>query len=162
MVQPPIFEQTSNSPHLVCKLQKAMYALKQAPRALFEKLKSFLLNNLDFRVLIADSCLFTKSNVDFFVLLLVYVDDIVITGTSSILVDEVIKSIYAHFKLKDLGSINYFLGMEVTSGEDYLLLNQKKYVHELLLKIGVSVMPNLLSHSHGRYLSKSYMYGVLL
>lgn len=124
MALPPGFEQTSDTSHLGCKFHKALYGL----------------NKFVFRVSIADSCLFIKSNIDVFDLLLVYVYDIVITCTSSILVDAVIQSIHAQFKLEDLGSLNYFVGIEVTSGDDYLLLNQKTYVHELLLKVGISDM----------------------
>lgn len=55
--------------------------------------------------------------------LLVYVDDIVVTGTSSFVIVEVIHSINKEFKLKDLGRSNYFLGIEVTETGNYLLLN---------------------------------------
>lgn len=83
-----------------------------------------------------DTYLFIKSNSEFFILLIVY--DIVITGTSANMDDDVITSIYAQFKLKHLRRLDYFLGIEVTSGDDFLLLNQKKCVQELLIKVGVS------------------------
>lgn len=73
-----------------------------------------------------------------FVLLLVYVDDIVITGSSTSMVELVIASINDKFKLKDLGSHNYFLGIEVTTGDDYLIRNQKKYVQDLISNVGLS------------------------
>lgn len=57
-----------------------------------------------------------------------YVDDIVITDTSTAMINSVIKYINDKFKLTDLSSLNYFLRMEVTSGDDCVLLNQKKYV----------------------------------
>lgn len=94
MLQPPSFEQlSSDSSMLDCKLHKSLYALKQARRASFENLKSFLLNNLGFRVFVGGRCLFIKSNVECFVLLLIYVDDIVITGTYDAMVSDVITSI---------------------------------------------------------------------
>lgn len=74
----------------------------------------------------------------FFVLLLVYVDDIDIIGTYASLVDDAIKSINAQFTLKDLDSLNYFLALEVVSTVDYLLLNQEKYVKDLINKVGTS------------------------
>lgn len=77
-----------------------------------------------------------------FVLLLVYVDDIVITCTSTNLVSDIIDYINVQFKLKDLDSLNYFIGMEVTYGDDFILLNQKKYVQELLEKVGIAYQYN--------------------
>lgn len=53
------------------------------------------------------------------------------------MVDDVIISFDAQFKLKDFPSLNYFLGVKVTSSDDYLLPNQKKYVHDLLTKVVV-------------------------
>lgn len=73
MVHPPGFEHISEYSHLTCKLQKALYGLKKASCAWFEKLKSFLHTNLGFKVSIVDSCLFIKFDNDFFVLLLVFV-----------------------------------------------------------------------------------------
>lgn len=82
--------------------------------------------------------MFIKSFNGLFVLLLVYVDKIVIIGTSHELVEIVITSINDKFKLKDLGSLIYFLGMEVYTCDDYLLLSQKKYIQELISKVGLS------------------------
>lgn len=73
-----------------------------------------------------------------FALLLVYVDDIVITSSSTDIVEHVITSINAQFKLKDLGNLNYFLGMEVSTSDDYLLVYQNKYIQEMLSKVGLS------------------------
>lgn len=72
-----------------------------------------------------------------------------ITVSSAALVDNVIKSIKVQFKLKDLGSLNYFLGMKVTFIDDYLLLNQKKYVQELIAKVGLTEMSCFLTPMSG-------------
>lgn len=121
MIQPPGFEESLfDGSTLVCKLKKPYSGLKQASQPQFDKWKSFLLNSLDFKVSVVDSCMFIKSDNKFLVLLLVYVDDIVITGTSTSVVEGVISSIIAQFTLKDLGSLNYFLGIEVTSSYDYV------------------------------------------
>lgn len=116
-------------------------------------MKSFLLKNLGFRVFIADRCLFIKFNDECFVLLLVYVDYIVITGTSVDLVSNVITSINVQFKLKDRGSLNYFLRMEVMSGDDFLLVNQMKYVQELIEKVGLTEQSYFLTPMTGTCLT---------
>ena len=68
------------------------------------------------------------------ILLLVYVDDILITGESQADIQEVIKDLHAKFALKTLDSINYFLGFEVTRSSSRLHLNQSKYARDLLHK----------------------------
>jgi len=66
------------------------------------------------------------------VYILVYVDDIILTGNSSSLVHQVISSLSSHFSLKDLGPLSYFLGVEVHRDSKGLLLSQAKYVSDLL------------------------------
>lgn len=122
----------------MCKLQKALYCLKHPPQTWFEKLKLILLNSIEFKGFVVDSYLFIKYDNEFFVLLFTLVDDIAIKGTSTSLVESVITSINAQFTLKDRGNLNYFLGIEVTSCDYYLLLNQKKYVQDLNMKVGIT------------------------
>lgn len=111
MMQTPGFEQCDDSGRvLVCRLNKALYDLKQASRAWFERFKHFLLTNLQLSVSLADSCFFIKNTEKSNVLLLVYVDDLLVTGSDEAAVEYVINQINAEFKLKDLGVLNYFLG----------------------------------------------------
>ena len=72
------------------------------------------------------------------ILLLIYVDDILITGESQADIQEVIKDLHAKFALKTLGSVNYILGFEVTLSSSGLLLNQSKYARDLLHKINMA------------------------
>lgn len=109
MVKPPVFELTPY--HLIilaCKLQKALYGLRQF-WAWFEKLKSFLIHTFFFTVSIGDHWLFIKFDKDLFALLLVYVNDILITGTSEAMVESVINSINVNFKHMVPRTLNYFL-----------------------------------------------------
>lgn len=123
---------------LICKLQKALYGLKQASRAWFEKLKSFLQTNLHFQASVADNFLFIKHYDWCYVFLLVYVDDTIVTGSSASTISAVIQPINQEFKLKDLGNLGYFMGMEVLATDDYLVLNQKKYVQDIVNKLGLT------------------------
>ncbi|RVW57309.1 Retrovirus-related Pol polyprotein from transposon RE1 [Vitis vinifera] len=133
MMQPPGFEDSSCPTH-VCRLQKALYGLKQAPRAWFHKLSSFLLQ-LGFQCSRADASLFYFHSVSDIIILLIYVDDILITGSNPPHVHHIISQLSSHFTLQDLGDISYFLGIEVTWLPHVLHLNQQCYIHQLLERV---------------------------
>lgn len=123
----------SQFPHHVCKLHKALYGLKQAPRAWYDMLSKSLIDQ-GFHNSRADSSLFILSQgTD-----LVYVDDILITGNNPHLEDTIITSLGTSFALKDLGPLHYFLGIEVVSIPEGLMLSQTKYALDLLKKAGMT------------------------
>jgi histone deacetylase 1/2 len=133
MSQPPGFESCNKG--LVCKLHKALYGLKQAPRAWFEKL-STMLKTLGFKSSRCDPSLFIFSTPAATVYILVYVDDIIITGSSPPLIDRLISKLNTAFSLKDLGQLDYFLGIEVKHlPNGCLFLSQSKYVRDLLSRV---------------------------
>lgn len=68
------------------------------------------------------------------VYLLVYVDDIILTGNNSCFLNVLIKQLSKAFKLKDLGDLHYFLGLQITRTTKGLFLHQAKYAHNLLVK----------------------------
>lgn len=112
----------------VCKLHKALYGLKQAPRAWFDRLSLFL-QSLGFIKAKSDPSLLIYNNNDISCYMLVYVDDIVITGNSSTFIDKLIQTLDQQFSLKDLGLLNYFLGVEVSRLPcGGLFLSQQKYI----------------------------------
>ncbi|KAH9714143.1 reverse transcriptase Ty1/copia-type domain-containing protein [Citrus sinensis] len=133
MPQPEGFENKSK-PNYICKLNKALYGLRQAPRAWFDKLKSALYS-WDFENSKYDTSLFFRRTKSDIIIMLIYVDDIIITGSSSKDVEEVIVKLSKTFALKDLGSLNFFLGIQVTRNQDTILLSQTKYVQDLLIKV---------------------------
>lgn len=133
MKQPPGFESADKS--LVCKLNKAIYGLKQAPRAWFDKLKSALLQH-GFQASKCDPSLFLLNHGSLHIMILVYVDDIIITDNSASFIDSLIKHLNAKFSLKQLGKLDYFLGIKVTHlPNGSLLLSQTKYLTDLLAKV---------------------------
>jgi hypothetical protein len=101
-----------NKPNHVCKLSKAIYGLKQAPRAWFDSLKNALLS-WGFQNTKSDSSLFTLRGTDRITFLLIYVDDIIVTGNNTKFLEAFIKQLNTVFSLKDLGHLHYFLGIEV-------------------------------------------------
>ena len=120
-------------PHHVCKLKKALFGLKQAPRAWFDRLKTALLD-WGFTNSMSDSSLFFCRVNDKLLLVLVYVDDILITDEDPTMVSKLITDLDSQFSLKTLGPVSYFLGIEACRTLRGLILNQKKYLQDLLAK----------------------------
>ncbi|CAJ2668892.1 unnamed protein product [Trifolium pratense] len=132
MEQPQGFE--NSNPSMVCKLNKALYGLKQAPRQWFDKLTTTLVR-FGFQTSKCDPSLFILNKDNHIVYLLVYVDDIIITGSSSQLVTSLVHKLNSVFSLKQLGLLDYFLGIEVKHlPNSTLLLTQSKYIRDLLTK----------------------------
>lgn len=105
-------EQLSDKIDLVCKLDKSLYGLKQAPRQWFTRF-SQVVKAAGFQQSLADCSLFFKSDGSSYTALLVYVDDMIITGNSPTEIASLKAHLQHHFKMKDLGSLRYFLGIEV-------------------------------------------------
>ncbi|PRQ50961.1 putative RNA-directed DNA polymerase [Rosa chinensis] len=131
MAQPPGFVDPQR-PDYVCQLHKSLYGLKQAPRAWYEELHQCLLS-LGFSSSTADSSLFVK--VDHHItFLLVYVDDIILTGNSPTFCQQLVEQLNTKFAMKNLGPLHYFLGLEVIRTSHSLFLHQSKYTYDLLAR----------------------------
>lgn len=136
MQQPPGFESQDKS--LVCWLHKAIYGLKQAPRARFELLSSAL-RGLGFVSSKCDPSLSTIKTSTYTIVMLVYVDDIIIIGSSQDHIRHIIHKLNDDFSLKQLGDLEYFLGIKVHhQSNGSLLLSQSKYIRDLLAKANMS------------------------
>lgn len=96
----------------VCKLNKALYGLKKAPRAWYDKLKGCLTmwNFLNSK---ADTSFFIRHDTKGIIIVFIYVDDILVTGPDTDLLESFITKLSKVFALKDLGLVAYFLGIEV-------------------------------------------------
>ncbi|XP_041011381.1 uncharacterized mitochondrial protein AtMg00810-like [Juglans microcarpa x Juglans regia] len=82
----------------------------------------------------ADTLLFVFHKQNDLIYLLLYVDDIILTGNNSSLLDSFTRKLNSEFATKDLGSFSYFLGLEATSTTDGLFINQLKYAQEILTR----------------------------
>ena len=117
------------------RLKKAIYGLKQSPRAWYHKL-STTLNGRGFIKSEAYHTLFTLTTQQGIMAILIYVDDIIITGSDKegiILTKAFLKS---SFDIKDLGELKYFLGIEICRSKEGLFLSQRKYTLDLLSEAG--------------------------
>jgi hypothetical protein len=132
-MQQPTGYVDSRHPHHVCKLQKSIYGLKQAPRVWFESFTTQLLN-LGFHSASVDSSLFLYRDGSIIAYLLLYVDDIVLTGNTPSFLTQLISSLSKVFELKDMGTLHYFLGLQIQRSSQGLTLTQTKYATDLLIK----------------------------
>ena len=130
MVQPPGFMNPQH-PQYVFRLNKVLYGLKQAPRAWFHKLRLALLD-VGFQSSRTYTFLFIYHTAVDIVIVLVNVDDILVTGCSSTLVFQIIAYLHKTFSIHDLGELSYFLGIHVQYCGNTMHLSQTKYIHELL------------------------------
>ena len=135
MRQPPGYED-KKSPHYVCKLDKALYGLKQAPRAWYSRL-SLQLKYLGFIASKADTSLFIYNKAGVVIFVLIYVDDIIVASSSQNATNALLHDLSSEFALKDLGDLHFFLGIEVKKTQDGIVLNQEKYITELLSRMGM-------------------------
>ena len=126
---------TSHKPNQVCKLLKSLYGLKQTIRKWYEKLTS-ILHQQNYTQASADHSLFTKQTASSFTILLVYVDDIILAGNSLSEFQHIKSILHSSFKIKDLGQLKYFLGLEVAHSKQGISLCQRKYCLDLLSDSG--------------------------
>ena len=99
-------------PNNVCRLKKALYGLKQTPRAWTDRMSKFL-QSIGFQISKVDHSLYVKKIGCGLVIIVIYVDDLILTGSNSDKIVHVKKVIGAEFDVKDLGELKYFLGIEV-------------------------------------------------
>ena len=128
---PPGFEEKLGS-NKVCKLKKSLYGLKQSPRAWFERFGKAV-KNCGYCHSQANHTMFYKHSKDGKIaILIVYVDDIVLTGSDKEELERLKRRPGAEFEIKDLGTLKYFLGMEFARSKEGIFVNQRKYVLDLL------------------------------
>lgn len=127
----------TSSSNDVCKLKRSLYGLKQAPRVWFETFRSTLLG-FSFTQSLHDSSLFLRRTSKGIVVLLVYVDDMIITGSDKEAISEIQNLLHSTFHMKDLGQLNYFLGLEVHHQPQGIFLNQHKYILDLVRLAGLT------------------------
>nr|GEV36417.1 ribonuclease H-like domain-containing protein [Tanacetum cinerariifolium] len=115
----------------VCLLQKSLYGLKQAPRAWFQRFFSYVIRAGLYHSK-ADSSLFIFHKGSNTTYLLLYVDDIILTASSTSLMQRIISLLHAKFATIDLGPLNYFLGISATLTTSGIFLSHTKYATEIL------------------------------
>ena len=111
-------------PNYVCHLKKALYGLKQAPRAWYGKVAQYLIF-CGFRVSYSNSSLFIKLELNVHLLVLLYVDDMIITRDNELGISNLRTDLIVHFEMKNLGEIGCFLSLEVEKSDQGYFVSQK-------------------------------------
>ena len=136
--QPEGFQVTSDTgEQLVCKLKKSLYGLKQSGRNWNRVLHEHLCND-GFVQNPVDHCVYKKNNECGVILVIVWVDDLIIATSDMTLMNSFKESMKEQFKMKDLGCIKYFLGIEFTQEEGEVKMSQKRYLNKILERFGMA------------------------
>ncbi|GJW77157.1 zinc finger, CCHC-type containing protein [Tanacetum coccineum] len=120
----------------VYRLIKALYGLRQAPRAWNIKLDNTL-KSLDFKKCALEQAIYTKKSKDSILLIGVYVDDLIITGTPKKEIDKFKAQMEEKFEMSDLGLLAYYLGIEVTQTNGDISIKQSAYASKILKEAGM-------------------------
>ncbi|RVW69943.1 Retrovirus-related Pol polyprotein from transposon TNT 1-94 [Vitis vinifera] len=136
MEQPPGFVAQGES-GLVCRLRRSLYGLKQSPRAWFSRFSSVVQEFGMFRSTADHSVFYHHNSLGQCIYLVVYVDDIVITGSDQDGIQKLKQHLFTHFQTKDLGKLKYFLGIEIAQSSSGVVLSQRKYALDILEETGM-------------------------
>jgi hypothetical protein len=124
-------------PDLVCHLHKSLYRLKQSPRAWYSQFATYLLS-LGFVEAKADTSVFIFRRGADKVYLLLYVNDIILTASSTALVRHTIFALQREFAMKDLGPLHHFFGITVERRPDGMFLHQRTYMLDIIKRAAMA------------------------
>ena len=113
---------------LVCRLRCSLYGLKQSPRAWFDYFSSVVQEFGVTRSTSDHSVFYHHTSLGQCIYLIVYVDDIIITGSDQDSIQKLKQHLVSHFQTKDLGKLKYFIGIEITQSNSGVIMSQRKYV----------------------------------
>jgi hypothetical protein len=139
--QPPGFE-NSKYPDRVYKLSKPLYGLKQASRAWYARLKTFLLEH-GYVMGSVDKTLFTLNHGTDFLLIQIYVDDIIFGGSSHTLVSRFQEMMKSEFQMSMMGELTFFLGIQVKQTNQGTFMHQAKYMKDLMKKFSMAELKHV-------------------
>ena len=113
-----------------------MYGLKQVPRAWYERLSIFLLEN-NFTRDSVDTTLFIKRRNDEMLVVQIYIDDIIFGATNEYLCQDFAKLMQGEFEMSMMGELTFFLGLQIKQTKEGIFISQTKYIKEILKKFGM-------------------------
>jgi hypothetical protein len=142
-------------PNQVLKLNRALYGLKQAPRIWYERIDSWLRQQGLARSQNDPNLYFHKDNKGHYTIVLLYVDDLLVTGDNKPMIQSLQRALMQNFEMSDLGEARQYLGAEFEYYPSGIYLHQRTYIRKLLQKFQMeSCKPSKLPMDPGCHLSK--------
>ncbi|GKV01270.1 hypothetical protein SLEP1_g13835 [Rubroshorea leprosula] len=133
-VQQPLGYVVKGHEDRVLKLKKALYGLKQAPRAWYSRIDKYFQDH-GFTKCPHEHALYVKEDkIGGFMLVCLYVDDLIFTGNNANMFEEFKKAMTQEFEMTDIGLMSYYLGIEVKQNEDGIFISQEAYAKKVLEK----------------------------
>ena len=117
-------------------MKRALYGLKQVPRAWYDRLTAYLIEH-GFKREFADTTLFIRKDKNSFVVAQIYIDDIFFGATNDSLVHSFADEMKAMFKMSMVGELTYFLGLQVKQMNSGIYIKQAKYARNLVKRCGL-------------------------
>lgn len=121
----------------VIKLNRSLYGLKQSPRSWNDRFNEFILK-LGFVRSQADYCLYFWQDGQLTIYLLIYVDDTLMVGNATELMIKIIEKLSSEFKMKDIGSVKRFMGLNVNISSESISIDQCHYIDKILTKFNMA------------------------
>ncbi|CAL2255207.1 unnamed protein product [Prunus armeniaca] len=131
---------------VVCKLRKSLYGLKQSPRAWVGRFAASM-KKFGYVQSNSDHTLFLKRHKGKLTALIIYVDDMIVTGDDQAEMQNLQKYLASEFEMKSLGDLKYFLGIEVARSKHGIFLSERKYILDLLAETGMLDCKPIDTHS---------------
>nr|CAD1835380.1 unnamed protein product [Ananas comosus var. bracteatus] len=156
MDPPPGIPEYLNTP-MVCRLKKALYGLKQSPRAWFGRFTKSM-KNFGYKQSNSDHTLFLRQRQGKITALIIYVDDMIVTGDDYDGISSLQNHLASEFEMKQLGDLKYFLGIEVARSKHGIFLSQRKYTMDLLSEtdmLGCKPADTPMEQNHKYFLCSS-------
>lgn len=135
VTQPEGYEKKGKE-RMVYRIMKALYGLRQAPRAWYSKLNTCL-GQMGFVRCPYEHAVYTKREGKETLIISVYVDDLLVTGSNTALIEEFKRKMSSNFEMSNLGKLNYYLEIEVDQGQGYIVLKQTGYARKVLERVGM-------------------------
>ena len=124
-------------PSMVCKLRKSIYGLKQSAMLWNNTLLGFM-KQQNLSQSMKDPCLFIRKDTFNMLYVLIWVDDIIVAASNNKILQEFKSNFAKSFKIKDIGPLTWFLGIEFCQSNDYISMNQKLYINNILARFGMT------------------------
>lgn len=136
------------------KLKKALYGMKQAPRAWYTRIDGYL-KSVGFQRSVSEPTLYFNKNGTHILIIFLYVDDFIFMGNNNKMNEEFETQMMFEFEMKDIGLMSYFLGLEMYQMQNEIFVSQTKYAKDILKKFKMENCTSVeIPTAHGEHLCK--------